>query len=206
MIWMQYHYNLICYGHSDMPVFRNKLGNGRFPKDRLFEHTAPELKQRYEDSLSSLVELPTLVVAETFRHRKTRTPAFLSRLDRVYERGNEIAFDYRHLYGGMSSEDIFDLEGLQFEPIEHARTHWAVKDGDLLKELFGYIDGKLNGSRPKFFSVAEWPLRSLGHVAVMMPFKQEFNAVHDAIKAACTDLGLATRRVDEIYGPHEDRR
>ena len=201
MISTQPHYNLICHAHSDMAVFRNKSGSSRFPKTRLFEHTAPEVKQRYAESLSSLAELPTLIVAETFRHGRAQTPAFLSRLNRVYEWGSEIAFDYQHLYGGMSSEEVFDWEGLHFGPIEHARTHWAVKDGDLLKELLGYINGKLNGSRPKFFTVAEWPLLSLGHVAVMMPFRQEYDAVYEAIKAACTDLGLATRRVDEIYGP-----
>ena len=37
----------------------------------------------------------------------------------------------------------------------------------------------------------------------MMPFRQEFNEVHETIKAACTDLGVTTRRVDEIYGPRK---
>ena len=35
----------------------------------------------------------------------------------------------------------------------------------------------------------------------MMPFKQEFDVVHETIKAACGDLGFAAQRVDEIYGP-----
>ena len=201
MNWLQPHYNLICHGHSDIEVFRSKFGTGRFPRTRLFEHTNAQLAQRYDGDLSRLAELPTLVVAEALPNGNAQTPAFLSRLDRVSEWGNEIVFDFRHLYGRMSSEDVFGLAGLQFDPREHSRTHWAVKEGDLLKELFAYIDGKCNRSRPKFFTVAEWPLPSLGHVAVMMPFKREFDEVHDTIKAACGDLGLTTCRVDDIYGP-----
>lgn len=201
MNWLQSHYNLICHGHHDFDVFRSKLGTGRFPNTRLFEHTNEQVRQHYSSNLSGLAELPTLVVAEAFPNGNAQTPAFLSRLDRVYEWGNEILFDFHHLYGCMSSEDIFGLASLRFDQWEHSRTHWAVKEGDLLKELFGYIDGRLNRSHPKFFNVTQWPLPSLGHVAVMMPFRQEFNEVHETIKAACTDLGVATRRVDEIYGP-----
>ena len=201
MHWFQSHYNLICYGNSDMEGFRSKSGTSRFVGSRLFENTKEQLAQHYRSDLSRLAELPTLVVAEASPNGNAQTPAFLTRLDRVREWGNEILFDFHHLYGRMSSEEVFGLPGLHFDPWEHSRTHWAVKEGDLLKELFGYIDGRLKGSHPKFFTVTEWPLRSLGHVAVMMPFKQEFDAVHEAIKAACTDLSLATRRVDEIYGP-----
>ena len=203
MNWLQSHYNLICYGNSNADVFRSKSGIGRFPMDRLFEHTAPHLVQHYRAELPRLAELPTLVVAEARPNGDTHTPAFLSRLDQVYGTGSDIAFGFRHLFGSMKSEDIFGLEALHFNPWEHSRTHWAVKEGDLLKELFDYINVKFNGSGPKFFSVAEWPLPSLGHVAVMMPFKHEFNAVHETIKAACNDLGLLTCRVDEIYGPRK---
>ncbi len=203
MNWSQPHYNLICHGRSDLEVFRSKSGTGRFPRTRLFEHTNAQVAQHYSSDLSRLAELPTLVVAEALPNGNAKTPAFLSRLNRVYEWSSEIAFDFQHLYGHMSSEDVFGLAGLHFDLWEHSRTHWAVKEGDLLRELFGYIDGRFNRSRPKFFTVAEWPLSSLDHVAVMMPFKQEFDAVHETIKAACGDLGLTTRRVDDIYGPRK---
>ncbi len=35
--------------------------------------------------------------------------------------------------------------------------------------------------------------------AVMMPFAAEFNAVHDAIKSACTSTGLRCFRADDIW-------
>ena len=201
MNWSLSHYNFICHGRCDIAIFRSNSGTSRFPKSRLFETTAPPLAQYYGADWSRLTELPTLVVAEALPNGDAQTPAFLSRIDRVYERGKDIAFEFRHLFGRMSSEDIFGLDGLHFGPRGHSRTHWDVKEGDLLKELFGYIDGKVDKPRPKFFTVTEWPLPSLGHVAVMMPFGQEFKAVHETIKAACKDLGVATRRVDDIYGP-----
>ena len=203
MNWLQSHYNLICHGRCDIDVFCSKSGTSRFPKVRLFEGTAPPLVQHYSADLSRLADLPTLVVAEARPNGDAQTPAFLSRLDRVYEWGNDIAFDFRHLFCHVRSEDIFGLEGLHFDPWEHSRTHWAVKEGDLLKQLFGYIDVTFDKLRPRFFIVTEWPLPFLGHVAVMMPFSQEFNEVHETIKAACTDLGVTTRRVDEIYGPRK---
>ena len=203
MNWLHSHYNVICHGHADTEVFRSKSGTGRFPKSRLFEGTAPPLVQHYSADLSRLADLPTLVVAEVRPHGDAQTPAFLSRLDRVYEWGNDIAFDFRHLFGHLRSEDVFRLDGLHFDLWERSRTHWAVKEGELLKELFGYIDVKFDKPRPKFFTVTEWLLPSLGHVAVMMPFRQEFNEVHEIIKAACTDLGATTRRVDDIYGPRK---
>ena len=50
------------------------------------------------------------------------------------------------------------------------------------------------------FSVEQWPLPILGHIAVMMPFDQEFNQIYEGIKTACTDQNMKTLRVDKIYG------
>ena len=201
MHWVQSHYNLICYGRSDDNIFRTKSGSGRFLKARLFEHTDTGLREHYKGNLSKLAELPTLVVTEATPNGNAQSPAFLSRIDRVRDRGKDVVFEFRHLYDRMSSEGVFGLAGLHFGPEEHSRTHWAVKEGDLLETLFGYIEQGFENRKPKVFTVSEWPLPSLGHVAVMMPFLPDFNSVHETIKAACGDLNLATRRVDEIYRP-----
>ena len=200
MYWLQSHYNLICYGHSDIDVFRGNSGASRFPNSRMFEFTDAHLSEHYKRDLSKLAELPTLVVAEAMPNGNARTPAFLSRIDGVHQSGSEIAFQFRHLYGGMSSEDVFGLEGLLLGPWEHSRTHWAVKDGNLLETLFRHIEDESKRRSPKLFTTHEWPLPPLGHVAVMMPFSRDFDTVHETIKIACGDVGLATRRVDEIYG------
>ena len=65
-----------------------------------------------------------------------------------------------------------------------------------------YISAKLTERKitfaPHVFQVPE------GHVepdlvAIMMPFAQEFDGVHKAIKAACNDLDLRCLRVDDIW-------
>ena len=201
MKWLQSHYNLICYGHSGDIIFETNSGISRFPKARLFEHTDLPLIEHYKSDLSRLAELPTLIVTETMPNGRTQSPAFFSRIDGVHDRGKEIVFKFHHLYDRMSSESAFGLDGLHFDPWEHSRTHWAVKEGDLLEKLFGYIEQGFENRKPKFFTVSEWPLSPLGHVAVMMPFEAGFDSVHETIKAACSDLNLATRRVDEIYRP-----
>ena len=201
MNWLQSHYNLICYSNSSDTIFQTNSGIGRFFKSRLFEYTDPPLLERYKSDLSRLAELPTLIVAEAIPNGNAQSPAFFSRIDGVHNSGKEVVFTFRHLYARMSSEDIFGLDGLQFDPWEHSRTHWAVKEGDLLERLFGYIERRFENPQPKLFSVSEWPLPPLGHVAVMMPFDAKFDSVHETIKAACSDLNLASKRVDEIYRP-----
>lgn len=203
MYWLQTHYNLICYGHSDDDVFRSRSGTSWFPKSRVFEATDAHLSEHYESDLSRLAELPTLVVAEAMPNGSTRTPAFLSRIDRVHQSGSRVTFQFHHLYGGMSSEDIFGLKDLHLGQWEHSRTHWAVKEGALLDELFRHIEDGSKKLGPRLFTTPEWPLPPLGHVAVMMPFSRDFDPVHETIRIACSDLGLATRRVDEIYGPQK---
>lgn len=201
MNWLLSHYNLICYGLAEETVFLSRSGTGCFLRSRLFEHTDDNLVDQYKDDLAGLAELPALIVAEAIPNGFTRTPAFFSRIDNVREVSGEIRFEFQHLYGCISSEEIFGWKGLRFNRREHSRNHWAIKEGNLVESILGYVEHKSKKSSPKFFSVTEWPLPSLGHVAVMMPFRTDFDAVHETIKAACGDLNLETRRVDEIYAP-----
>lgn len=51
---------------------------------------------------------------------------------------------------------------------------------------------------PQVFDVPEEAVnRSL--VSVMMPFDEAFSGAHDAIKQACSDVGLRCQRVDDIW-------
>ena len=138
MNWLQSHYNLICYGHSDDNIFRTKSGIGRFLKARLFEHTDRSLVKHYQGDVSRLAELPTLIAAEAMPNGSAQSPAFFSRIDDVRDSGKEVVFKFRHLYDGMSSEGLFGLDGLHFDPWEHSRTHWAVKEGRPLRDDLRY--------------------------------------------------------------------
>lgn len=200
MNWSLSEYNLICYGITDLDIFRNWAGTGSFDRGRLFEYTGEDSKTRYQNNLLSLAELPTLVVAECIPHKEPLTPAFLSSIEHVRESGSKINFRFNHLHK-ISSEEIFRCEHFDIKDFEAHRTHWAIKEGNLIEGFFKLLQNSYKDDRPKFFGVEQWPLPVLGHIAVMMPFNSEFNPVYEAIKGACNALRLTTCRVDEIYKP-----
>ncbi len=205
MNWSLSEYNLICYGITDLDIFRHWAGEARFDSSRLFEYTNDDLQTRYQNNLSGLAKLPTLVVAETLPGNEPLTPAFLSSIERVRKSGSNVSFRFNHLHK-ISSEEIFECGYFDIEDFESHRTHWAIKEGNLIEGFFKLLqnsqkdDGQKN-DRPKFFGVEQWPLPALGHIAVMMPFNSEFNPVYESIKEACNALQIETRRVDEIYKP-----
>ena len=200
MNWSLFEYNLICYGHTDLDIFRHPTGKAHFDASRLFEHTNEHLRTRYEDELSTLAKLPTLVVAETQQIKKPATPAFFSRIEHVRKSGNYIEFRFNHLHR-ISSEEIFEGKYFDIDKNENYRIHWAIKEGNLVEGIFKLLRDSQKDDRPKFFHVGQWPLPTLGHVAVMIPFKREFDSVYKAIKQACNTQRMETLRVDEIYKP-----
>ena len=212
MTWSLSAYNLICYGHADASVFRTPTGNGTFPADRLFEYTSDDLKRHYEDDISLLASLPALVVAEAMPGGDPETPALLAQLENVRADGNDIRFRFRRVEAErFSSEEIFgsDLLDIKTERWEHSRTHWAIKEGALVEGLLCLLANRVGTqarrfpsiAQPRFFRVDEWPLPTLGHVAVMMPFDSAYNAVYKTIRRACRHHDLNAIRVDEIFGP-----
>ena len=196
------YYNLICYGNPSEGIFQNSSGNSEFWVQRLFEGTSADTKIIFEKNLSSLSELPTLVVAEIgYSGKGASTPAFLTKIENVQVIGSRISFSYRHQTNKLSSEEVFWSELFGTEDWEQSRTHWAVKKGNLVSKLFELIDNRDDPNFPKLFDVETWPLPKLNHIAVMMPFSVEFNPIYDLIKAVCEDVQCPAVRVDEIYGP-----
>jgi len=200
MNWSLEHYNLICYPESaDFEIFKDKSGSSRFKYERLFEYTESGVEARYEN-IASLAELPALVVAETPPNSKSLTPAFLSRIGDVKERDGWVYFNYRHLSDRTTSREVFDSDLFGFYKSERSRTHWDVKEGDLISKFFKLTESRAIYDKPKFFNV-DWPLPELDHIAVMMPFSSDFTSVYKVIKKACRELGYEAVRVDEIFGP-----
>ena len=191
-------------GDTEAPIFSNPFGRSSFPADRLFEYTGDDLKRTYQDDLAALRELPALILGEV--RKGAVTPAVLSHLDDVEKRGADLHFRFERLFDQLHSEDIFncgyfDITTRASGIDERYRTHWAVKRGNLFEGLFKLLNDQAKSEPPRLFSVEQWPLPALGHIAVMMPFAKEFARVYEAIKSACTSQGLQTLRVDEIYGP-----
>ena len=196
-------YNFICYGSDEEGIFHSQAGTSAFPLDRVLksaEYTPEELVARYGEDLSALAGLPALVVAETGGGSRPR--ARLSRVMNIHSERSNVHFEYQHLETDeFTSLDVFEQLNLTFGKWERGRTHWAVKRGDVVARLLGFFASRSRRERPTFFTVEEWPLPILGHVAVMMPFIAEFDSVYETIANACSGLQLEARRVDKLHGP-----
>jgi hypothetical protein len=92
---------------------------------------------------------------------------------------------------------------------EIERTHWAIKDYNLIKTLRekGVIElkqdlPKIEHSqiiiKPKEFSL---PRNEIDPtlISVMMPFKKEFDPVYKTINEVCQNIGFKCQRVDDIW-------
>ncbi len=204
MGWSLTQYSLVVIGDTEDLIFTNPSGRSFFPADRLFEYTGDDLKQTYQDNLAALSKLPALVLGEV--RKGEAAPAVLSHLDDIEKRGANLHFRFEHSFDRLSAEEIFDCGYFDITTRasgvdERTRTHWAVKRGNLFEGLFKLLNDQSRSEPPRLFSVEQWPLPALGHIAVMMPFAKEFDPVYEAIQSACNGLGLQALRVDEIYGP-----
>ena len=197
-LWRLDCYNLICFGPGaprNEEIFHKQSGNRvSFPLERVFEDTSPPLKDHYVRDPRGLVQLPTLVVKEFYSDPPL--PARFSRLSNLSVEGNVVVFDYHHISDFLTSQEVYN----EVVPYENARTHWAVKEGNLLEKLTALWYKRAIGERPKIFGLDEWPLVKREHIAVMMPYAHAFDPVYEAIKGACAKVRCSPLRVDEIYG------
>ena len=210
---------VICSGYcehcsdvfdSDLPVRVEGLG------DRLFEATSWELIERFAPDVSKLASLRTLIMAEGHD-----SPVVVGRISSL-ELGREItrprsgltyreivSFEFEKVVGGLKVGEILEskwLKGLELVFYLH-RCHWSVREGNLEQAVFETVgrvcEKRLEASnpRPKIFTVQEWPMPVREQIAVMMPFKEEFNPIYDAIKSACSSQSMKAIRVDELRRP-----
>lgn len=210
-IWRLDCYNLICFGTFDPPnegIIQMPSGQASFKGERIFEFTSQYLVERYSGNIAALAELPTLVVAEC--SLTTRNPHFpvvparFSHLRNIRQVGGDVIFDYRHISSRLTSQEVFTsifpipqhIRGLT----ENGRTHWAVKEGNLIEKLTALWDKRAVSEKPKVFGLDEWPLVKRNHIAVMMPYAPEFAPVYATIEGACAKVRCKPQRVDEIHG------
>jgi hypothetical protein len=126
-------YNLImagALGTWDEP--RSEL-----PRSRVGEYTDDALKARYlvldERAIAELTSLPTLFAYEQVHD----APARLGRVSRISTRGNLVRFEYifARTPAIPSKEIVSRRVALDIDEWELNRTHWAVKDIDLIEVL-----------------------------------------------------------------------
>ncbi len=127
-------YNLIVTAEE------NAWEGSRYSMDlsRLGEYTATALVERLglpaKFDIDQLMALPTLFAYEHFRE----APARVGRVTRIRHSGNRVPFEYEldQAMPPISHERIAGLEWeLDITKWEMNRTHWAVKDVDLIEAL-----------------------------------------------------------------------
>jgi hypothetical protein len=221
-------YNLIVCGdpqaYDEQPL--------SFPVGRFLEHTnSDELKTRLkkldEQAIEELKGLPTVFAYED---TPGAPPARVGRIKtmRVRQGVIRITFEFDpHIESFTSAQIAARAWEFDVNKLEMNRTHWAVKEVDLLEALreaglgnvgfrgegvavIGGLTAKgagrsvkpaRNGSitiAPRVFQLPHRPVDH-GLVAIMMPFERKFDAVHDAIVAACRDSGFTGQRVDDMW-------
>lgn len=218
-------FNLIVTANTD--AWENGepfiLDQDRAVKER--EYTAPEIAADLgsldASSRQRLIELPTLFAYEGVRDDRF---ARLGRITRIQLNGGQVRLEYRFddrvpLIPSQVFEDLrWELE---IGGWEMSRTHWAVKDADLLNILIEHDivpaaaigevadpDDQVEGVRTDTYirpSVFRIPVQAPESdlVAVMMPFDAGFEQVYDAIRRAVEAQGLRCQRASEIFDEPE---
>jgi len=211
-------YNLIMSGNDEAW----EKSPGSLEVVRLGEYTPAALKERYQkltgDAIRELQSFPSLFAYE----HATKKAARLGRVTRIpLPSGRDLHFHFE-LYDYVPPipyQRIADLTWeLDIGEWEMNRTHWAVKDVDLLDVLQradllakDEIPPELLVPatptppaavnlpiRPTVFSLPSGEPRR-NAVAVMMPFATEFDAVYVAIQQACRTAELTCERSDKVW-------
>jgi len=192
------------------------------PQERITEYTDDSLKTRYrildDQAIAELKSLPTIFAYEEPRD----TPARVGRVTRIRSRRGRVRLDFELLKdvpaipAAQLAKMAFDLD---VDGWEMNRTHWAIKDVDLIEVLEGAGFNQPHGIRARFPiidkpSAKELPSEFLvaptvfslpstepkpDLVALMMPLSKEFDSVHKAIRAACQEVELRCKRADDIW-------
>jgi hypothetical protein len=186
------------------------------------EYTVPEIAERYKNldntAITELISFPALFAYERVHGLDAR----LGFIKEIRVRSGRVGFEYG-FYSELPPIPAAELDGLRWEldidELEMNRTHWAVKDVDLLASL---IDAGLIRSEqvtaisqpsararsersrsqlvssPQVFSIPEGR-PEVDLVAVMMPFDAAFDEVYSSIQEVCADAGLRCLRANDIW-------
>lgn len=213
-------YNLIM---SSFPGFWDQSPQ-TFSVDRIFEHTKKFLVDKFQSlegpALKEILDFPTLFAYEQVNDED----ACIGRVIELRKRGKEvrIAFELDEALPRISASTLKQLEWeLEIGEWEFNRTHWAIKDVDLLFELSKagiisatqYKDSALRLEvapqsmrgytvSPSIFRVPDSNIEA-DLVSVMRPFDVRFDRVQATLKAACDNLELRCLDVNDIWNESE---
>ena len=213
---------LVIYGTDDWkgpPVV--------FPSSRVFEYTSDalrdEFKSRDDESAKQLSKYPALFAYEQGNNADAR----IGRVIALRSRQSEIRVEYEideafpPIPHKKLSELVWELDIGQWEL---SRTHWAIKDVDLLGELLkadiitkdqvarsffnkqnfhaAEADPPAVEIQPNVFRVPKEGIEN-DLVSVMRPFQPAFSEVYKSLQEACHNIGIRCLDANEVWNEDE---
>lgn len=205
-----------------------KKGAYEYERDRsVREYTDATIAKKYKAmtarDVKELMSLPCLFAYETGVNQK----ASIGWLTSIKPRGESVRVEYEidKTLPQITPGRLENLSaGLDIGNWELTRTHWAVKDVDLVKVLTAAnilktksggpgVVGKLlrpgtsstatnQSGRSPVFRLPSGEIES-DLVSVMMPFSREFDRTFETIKSACRRHALRCERADDIWDEPE---
>ena len=123
---------------SDENAWDKSQGIYTFQRNRLFEYTDNQIEIRYKEldtkSLKELKSFPTLFIIE--REIKPAKIGYINNIEIRSESGIEISYEVDHNFKELPLGTIERLtEKLGLDEWEISRTHWAIKNENLLSLL-----------------------------------------------------------------------
>lgn len=175
---------------------------GVMPKDRFLAQTKPKILSELQVAggydLEYLASLPALLMPE-INSEDAEPYARLAKVFYIEDRGDEYRFEFNfnNTFSPINLrvvERIARVFGTQGFGLRN--THWAVKDENLFRLLYEFDRSpiELGG---QVFDV-EHGKEELRQVALMMPFKPQFDEVHRAICDLINYHGIGCWRGDNI--------
>jgi hypothetical protein len=196
-------------------------------RSRVFEYTNKSVRDRFQElnpqQMEELCGIPTLIAYERFVQQNAK----IARIDRIQKLRDNVRITYTIIPGlpEILPDRIHSLQWeLELEEWELNRTHWAVKDVDLARELIAAgilnndqlnalptdfkrlfdsnsVDTKVSVS-PKVFRVPNSGIEN-DLVSVMLPFSAEFHSVFETIKRVGKELELRVQNANQVWEESE---
>lgn len=177
--------------------------SSRMETDRMFEHTDDEVKSFACPggvvNTSRLMSFPTLVMPER-QDRDSEQIARLGHVEALTLLGRD--WSYRFVPNPEMAPIPTDrieavARELEMNKWEFNRTHWAIKQVDPYRILFGTSND--HQLKPSVFRLPTEIPTDPDLVAVMMPFGARFDAVYAALQEAAVGVDMTCLRADELW-------
>lgn len=176
-------------------------GNESFDERRLFEYTDDILSDKFSNKNSVLLEKLITLPCLFMREGKNDELARLGTISEAKIVSNNILIQYSFDAGvsPISNKNILANKhhfGINRDS-EFSRTHWAIKDVDLIRTLLR-LRQPLRQS-PRVFFIPEIKEMNSNLISVMMPFDSKFDGVYNALQEMSLSAGFECRRADEFW-------